>query len=107
MGEVIPLAALTGILVVVVVKTFKWGSVRDIVLRRMPIVDLRPATHSVLKELVNEGGGWIVLRRFLVLKSVFRSVTVAKPLAYSRIGFKKVSRDTARLAFNACKGLRD
>ena len=42
LGEVIPLAALTGILVVVVVKTFKWGSVRDIVLRRMPIVELPP-----------------------------------------------------------------
>jgi SulP family sulfate permease len=37
--EVIPLAALTGILFVVVVKTFKWSSVRDIVLRRIPIVD--------------------------------------------------------------------
>jgi len=37
--EVIPLAALTGILLVVVVKTFKWSSVRDIVLRRIPIVD--------------------------------------------------------------------
>jgi SulP family sulfate permease len=37
--EAIPLAALTGILFVVVVKTFKWSSVRDIVLRRIPIVD--------------------------------------------------------------------
>ena len=37
--EVIPLAALTGILFVVVMKTFKWSSVRDIVLRRIPIVD--------------------------------------------------------------------
>jgi len=37
--EVIPLAALTGIVAVVILKTFKWSSVRDIVLRRMPLVD--------------------------------------------------------------------
>jgi SulP family sulfate permease len=37
--EIIPLAALTGILVVVVLKTFKWDSLRMILKREMPVVD--------------------------------------------------------------------